>query len=73
MLEKEGLMYAGSYIAKRIKILGLKSVLRRKYFVTTDSNYSLLIAKNTISRDFTSLKIGKQWSSDITYIRVNAD
>ncbi len=73
VLEKEGLIYARSYIWKRMKILGLKSILRRKYVITTDSNHCLPLAKNIINRDFKSQEIGKKWVSDITYIRVNSD
>ena len=36
-LKKEGLTYSGSYIGLLMKELGLKSVLRKKYVVTTDS------------------------------------
>ena len=55
MLEREGLSYNRSYIARRMKRLGLKSVLRRKYIVTTDSSHTLSIAKNILDRDFLSL------------------
>jgi len=73
VLEKEGLIYARSYISKRMKSLGLKSILRRKYVITTDSNHSLPFAKNSLDQNFRSLEIGKKWVSDITYIRVNKD
>jgi putative transposase len=53
--------------------LGLKSVLRRKYVITTDSNHSLPVASNILDREFSSLELGKKWISDITYIRVNND
>jgi transposase InsO family protein len=73
MLEREGLHYSRSYIAYLMKKLGLKSILKRKYVVTTASNHSYPIAKNGLDRDFTSFKIGEKWVSDITYIRVNED
>jgi putative transposase len=73
MLEREGLIYSRSYIALLMKEMGLKSVLRRKYVVTTNSNHSFNIADNKLNRDFTSLKLGEKWVSDITYIRVNND
>jgi len=44
--------------------------LKRKFVVTTDSKHSFPIAKNILDRDFTSLKLGEKWVSDITYIRV---
>ena len=72
-LEREGLMYSRSYIALLMKEMGLRSVLKRKFVITTDSNHQYLIAKNELNRDFYSLKLGEKWVSDITYIRVNDD
>ena len=72
-LEREGLIYSRSYIGFLMKEMGLKSVLRRKYVVTTDSKHAFPIANNELNRDFTSLKLGEKWVSDITYIRVNDD
>lgn len=73
MLEREGLVYSRSYIALLMRKMGLRSVLRRKYVITTDSNHSFDIAENKLNRDFTSLQLGRKWVSDITYIRVNND
>ena len=70
-LEREGLIYSRSYVGLLMKEMGLKSVLKRKYVVTTDSKHTLPIANNELNRDFTSLKSGKKWVSDITCIRVN--
>jgi len=69
-LEREGLLYSRSYISLLMKELGLKSVLRKKYVITTDSNHSFPIAENKLNREFTSLVIGEKWVSDITYIKV---
>jgi len=73
MLERERLFYSRSYIGLLMKELGLRSVLKRKYVITTDSKHSLPIANNELNRDFNSLKLGEKWVSDITYIRVNND
>jgi putative transposase len=70
-LKKEGLVYSRSYIGFLMKEIGLRSVLKRKYVVTTDSKHTFPLAKNELNRDFTSLKLGEKWVSDITYIRVN--
>ncbi len=70
-LHREGLVYSRSYIATLMKKMHLKSVLRRKYVVTTDSNHSYPIAENILDRNFTSYQLGEKWVSDITYIRVN--
>jgi putative transposase len=70
-LEREGLKYCRSYIGLLMKEMGLKSILKRKFVVTTDSNHAFPIAENVLNRDFESLKVGEKWISDITYIRVN--
>jgi transposase InsO family protein len=70
-LEQEGLIYCRSYIGLLMKELGLRSVLKRKFVITTDSNHQHLIAENKLNRDFYSVKLGEKWVSDITYIRVN--
>lgn len=52
MLERENLFYSRSYVAVIMKELGLKSVLRKKFVVTTDSNHTYPIAKNILARNF---------------------
>lgn len=69
-LEREGIVYSRSYIATIMQEMGLKSVLKRKYVVTTDSKHSLPIVENKLNRNFSSLHLGEKWVSDITYIRV---
>jgi putative transposase len=71
MLEREGIIYSRSYVGVLMKKMGLKSVLRRKFTITTDSKHSFPIAGNVLDRSFERLEIGKKWVSDITYIRVN--
>jgi putative transposase len=72
-LEKEHLFYSRSYIRLLMKEMGLRSVLKIKFVVTTDSNHDHLIAKNGLNGEFSSFKLGEKWVSDITYIRVNDD
>ncbi len=72
-LEKENLFYSRSYIGLLMKEMGLRSVLKRKFVVTTDSNHDHLIAENELNREFYTFKLGEKWVSDITYIRVNDD
>ncbi len=72
-LEQEGLIYSRSYVGLLMKEMGLRSVLKRKFVVTTDSNHQHLIADNKLNRDFYSVKLEEKWVSDITYIRVNDD
>ena len=73
MLEREDLFYSRSYVAVLMKKLGLRSVLKRKFVITTKSDHSYPIAKNVLNRDFGSQTIGEKWVSGITYIRVKDD
>ena len=59
-LEREGLIYSRSYIGVLMKDMGIKSVLRKKYVVTTDSKHEFLIANNELNRNFYSLKLGEK-------------
>lgn len=56
-------------VAKYMKELGLKSKLRKKFKVTTDSKHNYLIAENVLDRDFKATRISQKWVSDITYIQ----
>lgn len=70
-LKREGLIYSRAYVAVLMRKMSLKSILRRKYVVTTDSNHLFPIAENKLDRNFNSYQLGEKWVSDITYIRVN--
>ena len=50
--------------------MGLRSFLKRKFIVITDSNHQFLITQNTLNSGFSSVKLGEKWVSNITYIRV---
>ncbi len=70
-LERENIVYSRSYIALLMKEMNLRSILKKKFTVTTDSNHSFKIAENKLNRDFSSVSLGQKLVSDITYIRVN--
>ena len=55
-----------------MKRLKLRSKTRKKFKVTTDSNYSYQIAPNILNRAFTATGISQKWVSDLTYIRTKA-
>jgi len=72
MLEREGLIYSRSYIGQLMKMMDLKSILKRKFRVcTTDSNHNYPIAQNHLNRDFKGVELGQKWVSDITYIKIS--
>ena len=69
-LQLEGLNYSVSYIGKLMRVMNLKSILKQKFVVTTNSKHDNPIAKNILNRDFCSNQVGEKWVSDITYIPV---
>lgn len=56
-------------VARLMRKAGIRSKVRRKYIVTTDSKHRFNIADNLLDRNFQVGEIGKVWVSDITYIR----
>ena len=73
ILRKDGVMISKSYVARLMKEMGLRSVIRKKFVVTTDSKHDDPIAPNTLDREFEVDELGKVWVSDITYIRMNSE
>lgn len=70
-LEREGLQYSRSYISLLMKRLGLRSVVCKRFKVTTtDSNHPYPVHDNQLDRNFSSNVLGEKWVSDITYIKI---
>jgi transposase InsO family protein len=68
-LERIGIKASKVRVAKLMRTAGLKSKVRKKYRIATDSNHKYPIANDYLKRDFTPNYINKAWVSDITYIR----
>ena len=56
-------------VAKYMKELGLRSMLSKKFKVTTDSKHNYLVVENVLDRGFAVDHPSKVWVSDITYIQ----
>ena len=50
--------------------LGLRSIVRRRFKVTTRSQHRFAVAPNRLQRDFTAQRPNQVWVSDLTYLRV---
>jgi putative transposase len=57
-------------IARRMRTLGIQSVVRRKFKATTNSKHRFPVAPNLLERNFNATEPDKVWVSDITYLRV---
>lgn len=71
VLKQKAHHYSLSYVSRIMKELGLRSIISRKFVVTTDSKHDNKVEKNHLNREFNPKELGKVWVSDITYIRVN--
>lgn len=67
-LNKKGGRVSRSYVARLMKKNGIRSKIKKKYKVTTDSTHSYRIAENLLQRDFSADALSQKWVGDITYI-----
>ena len=50
--------------------LGLRSIVRRRFKVTTNSQHRFAVAPNRLQRNFITPRPNQVWVSDLTYLRV---
>lgn len=56
------------HVARLMRKHGIRSHLRKKWVVTTDSKHPYPVAENLLNRAFNPTQLSKVWVSDITYI-----
>ena len=67
----EGIIVSRQRVARLMKEMSLRSIIRKKFVVTTDSKHNYPVVKNKLNRNFQVDGTGKVWVSDITYIRTS--
>lgn len=67
-LQVKGIAVSKVLVAKIMKQHRWKSIIKRKYKVTTDSSHKYPVAENILNRNFTTTKENAVWVSDITYV-----
>jgi transposase InsO family protein len=67
-LRDRGRKVGKNRVAKRMRKAGLRSKIRRKYRVTTDSKHRFAVSPNLLERNFTAQAPDRVWVSDITYL-----
>jgi len=68
-LLEAGVQTSRQRVARLMRKQNLKSIIRKKWVVTTDSKHNYPIVDNKLNRDFSATRIGQAWVSDITYIK----
>lgn len=68
-LNADGIRVSRPRIARLMGRNGIKSIMKRKYRATTNSNHLYPVNENLLLRDFSTTGTGEKWVSDITYIR----
>ena len=68
-LNAQGLKVSRPRVARLMKKARLRSIVKKKFKVTTDSRHQFPIAENKLNRCFKQENIAAAWVSDITYIK----
>ncbi len=70
-LNRQGIKVSKPRVARLMQKAKIRSIIKRKSRVTTDSEHKYAIAENRLARNFNPGTIGRAWVSDITYIKTN--
>jgi putative transposase len=67
-LRSEGYRCGKNRIARLMRENGIRSLVRRRFKVTTRSDHRLPVAEDLVGRDLSTTSLNELWVSDITYI-----
>ena len=70
-LKQLGFQVSKNRVAAIMKKEGLRSIIRKKFVVTTDSKHNYPVVGNLLNQNFMVSGPGQVWVSDITYIRTS--
>jgi putative transposase len=68
-LLEEGLHVSRQRVARLMKKQNLKSIIRKRWIITTNSRHNYPVVENKLNRNFNVTSPGQVWVSDITYIK----
>ncbi len=68
-LNKKDIKVSRPRVARMMRRARLRSIVKKKFKVTTNSSHKFPVPENILDRDFKPGILGAVWVSDITYIR----
>ena len=68
ILKKQGIQVSQKRVARRMKVLGIKSIIVKKFNHNGNKKVDDTNKENLLAQDFKAKKPGKKWVGDITYI-----
>jgi transposase InsO family protein len=71
-LNSEGIKVSQPTVAKLMRVQRIRSIVRKKFKVTTQSSHHYPVVENKLSRNFNPEKMNHTWVSDLTYIHTAA-
>jgi putative transposase len=70
-LEMINIKASRQLVAKLMRINHMRSIVKRKFKITTDSSHKYPVVQNILNREFNVAHQNAVWVSDITYIRTS--
>jgi len=67
-LKMQGIQASQPLVAKLMKNEQIRSIIKKKYRVTTDSSHKYPVVENKLMRAFTAKESNSVWVSDLTYV-----
>jgi transposase InsO family protein len=67
-LRNKGIRVSQPLTAKLMRKENIRSIVRRKFKVTTDSSHKYPVVENKLNREFGVRELNKVWVSDLTYV-----
>ena len=68
ILNKQGIKVSQKRVARRMKVLGIKSIIVKKFNHNGNKKVDDTNKENLLAQDFKAEKPGEKWVGDITYI-----
>jgi transposase InsO family protein len=67
-LNIKGIRASQPLIAKLMRKENIRSIIKKKFKVTTDSSHNYPVVENKLMREFSVLQSNRVWVSDLTYV-----